>query len=63
MQKSTYIYLIFLSFLFTAFSSVNSSYGGLAFFLGELVGSFIILYLGVLIISGAKELLKSRFTK
>jgi hypothetical protein len=50
-EKSTYVYLGFLTFLFVAFGSVNTPYPGLAYFLGELVGTFLTLYLIVLIVS------------
>lgn len=63
MKKSTYVYLIFLSILFASFGSVNSSGSGLAFFLGEVVGVFCVLYLGVLVITGAIELAQKKLKK
>lgn len=66
MKKSTYIYLGFLTFLSVAIASVNNPYPGLAAFIGEVVGTFAILYLlcrGVFGVSKIGSFIVSKFKK
>jgi hypothetical protein len=45
MKKSTYIILGLLSLIFVAYGSVTYQGSGLAFFIGEVAGTFTVLYL------------------
>lgn len=62
MEKSTYIYIGILSLLFIGAGSAGSTESGLAFFAGEFVGMFFLLYICVLIYSKVKEKVKNRKT-